>query len=183
MSIQLVFSNTSVQATSLFCESLDIRYDVSHSRSEKVTTVQKWDSSIKKHIVVGEFKTPVFAKDELRVKGETEWHPLNEILYREGRRFFNTTRTFEGTSGVKYKWRVHDGSLELRLASDSANDQGVPLVIHRKSQKGQAPSLEIIDPSVLYSLDMIVVTFLVMEKWRRIRVRRRRAALIAAVVA
>ncbi|KAG8796183.1 hypothetical protein FRC17_008025, partial [Serendipita sp. 399] len=71
----------------------------------------------------------------------------------------------------------------LRLASDSANDQGVPLVIHRKSQEGQAPSLEIIDPSVLYSLDMIVVTFLIMEKWRRIRVRRRRATLIAAIVA
>ncbi|KAG8781585.1 hypothetical protein FRC20_006901 [Serendipita sp. 405] len=180
MSVQLVMSNSSVRDTTLSCDSLDIRYEVSHSRSGSITTVQKWDRSINKHTTVGEFRLPFFFRDTIRVQNETEWHPLKGFLFKEGRRIFNTSRVFEGAGGIKYKWRIQRSALQLCRASDTAGDQGGPLVVyHRPRQKEDAPFLEIIDPSVLYSLDLVVVTFLIMERKRRIRNRQRRGALIA----
>ncbi|KAG8812505.1 hypothetical protein FRC19_003091, partial [Serendipita sp. 401] len=179
MSFQLLFSNNSVRNTAIYCQDLGIRYEI--SKHDGVVSVYRWDASISRNLRVGEFKLPFFSKDMVKLGGETEWRRLDTFLYRSS--WLSSSRSFVGNNGKEYRWKVKNGGVVVSLPSvdleyppltakvqlhSVSHKTRTPLVtFHRHYRKKHPSYLEVHDPSILHTLDSIIVSFLIMERKRR----------------
>ncbi|KAG8827315.1 hypothetical protein FRB91_001718 [Serendipita sp. 411] len=168
MSAHLVMSSNSLRHTTFSCDSLGIHYEVNGTTKHGLTTVERWDSSTNHNVFVGDFRLPWFKKDTMRMGVDGQWIYRDQFLYKVGNNPFSFTRHFMGSNGVKYKWRIHWDQLQLYHASPEAAKQPLA-VFHRHRSPSNQSYLEILDFSVLSSLDSIIVTFLIMERHRRNR--------------
>ncbi|PVF94971.1 hypothetical protein CPB86DRAFT_712097 [Serendipita vermifera] len=171
MSIHILLSNNSVRNVTASCDSLGIHYEVSREHDDGVITVHRWESLTNSNVLVGQFKLPFFGRDKVKLAGDPEWRPLGEFLIKK-RNPFSTTRTFRGNSGNMYKWKTKWGRLVMCHAAKDISRK--PLVRYHRHYTEQS-YLEILDSSVLPSLDNLFVAFLIMEKKRRDREKTRRS--------
>lgn len=118
-------------------------------------------------------------RDHLETIGEIEWHLMSSSVMRlHGREMMTDTfipshgftrrkRTFTGPDGLSYRWDM-DFRI-VRLSRDDASRQELARS-HRRSLgiigPKKDPSLDV-DPSLMHMLDMVVLTFIYVEKLRR----------------
>ncbi|KAG8862173.1 hypothetical protein FRC20_011351 [Serendipita sp. 405] len=99
----------------------------------------------------------------VKLGGETEWRRLDTFLYRSS--WLSSSRSFVGNNGKEYRWKVKNGGVVLHSVSHKTR---TPLVtFHRHYRKKHPSYLEVHDPSILHTLDSIIVSFLIMERKRR----------------
>ncbi|CAG8684738.1 5461_t:CDS:2 [Acaulospora colombiana] len=161
MSIRLIFTNNSVKNTTLGCDSLGIHYEVSKSKDDGIVSVARWDWHTDQSVTIGQFRLPLFSKDQIKLARDTK-------LYTQ-----YSSRSFEADNGAVYRWKLKREGINANhvLYYDDEMDGSDPLVKYcRHYRTSNEPSyLEILDSSVMDSLDLIVVTFLIMEKKKRDR--------------
>ncbi|PVF93503.1 hypothetical protein CPB86DRAFT_107727 [Serendipita vermifera] len=171
MSNRLIFANNSVKNTTLSCDSLGIHYKVSRSRDDGIISVARWDRKTDQKVTVGQFRFRLFRKDQIKLASDTKWRNLKEVLYKRKGECWTPDRSFVANNGTVYRWVLKHKGLEASQTlyyddKQKGLDPLVKYVRHYRTLSG--PSyLEIIDSSVMDSLDLIVVTFLIMEKKKR----------------
>ncbi|PVF94969.1 hypothetical protein CPB86DRAFT_788551 [Serendipita vermifera] len=176
MSVYIQLSNNSVSNTTATCDSLGIHYDISKV-NHRVVSVKKWDRTINQDLTVGEFKFHFFRRNQIRMRGDGKWMPITDFLRKGGS--WSAVRIFRGNDGNDYKWTKRKGKLVVVEASQNAR-KSQPLVKYHRHY-GRTPSyLEIIDKSMLTSLDEIILSFLLVEKQRREAETQVAAAAVAA---
>ncbi|KAG8807516.1 hypothetical protein FRC17_004423 [Serendipita sp. 399] len=168
-------SSNSLRNTTFSCDSLGLHYEVTGTTKHGLTTVDRWDSSRNQNVFVGSFRLPIFKRDVMKMGANGEWMRRDQFLHKVGKNPFSFTRHFTGSDGVKYKWKIQWGQLQLYNASSEGTKQQPLAVFHRHRSPGNSSYLEILDLSVLSSLDSIIVTFLIMERHRRDRAKAARA--------
>ncbi|PVF93502.1 hypothetical protein CPB86DRAFT_107794 [Serendipita vermifera] len=167
MSIRLLFANNSVKNTTLKCDSLGIQYDV--SEKDGIVSVARWDSTMDKNIPVGQFNLSRLGKDQIKLANDEEWRLLKEVIYKSKGGWWLSS--FVATDGSVYQWKLQWKGVIPRLVMcyedpKRGTEPLVKYVLHPKSSKD--PSyLEVVDSSLLSSIDLIVVTFLIMETKKR----------------
>ncbi|KAG8812653.1 mRNA-binding ribosome synthesis protein nop7, partial [Serendipita sp. 399] len=114
-------------------------------------------------------------KAEEKAKLEQRKAAIQKAKRKETKVASSRTRHFTGSNGVKYKWKIQWGQLQLYNAASEGTKQQPLAVFHRHRSPGNSSYLEILDLSVLNSLDSIIVTFLIMERHRRDRAKAARA--------
>lgn len=118
-------------------------------------------------------------RDHLEAIGEIEWNLMGPSVFRlHGQKMTTDTfiprhgirgrkRTFTGPDSLPYRWDM-DFKI-VRLSRDDATRQELARS-HRRSLgvigPRRDPSLDV-DPSLMHMLDMIVLTFIYVEKLRR----------------
>ncbi|PVF94967.1 hypothetical protein CPB86DRAFT_764797 [Serendipita vermifera] len=168
MSINIVFSNNSVRNTTASCESLGIHYDV--SKEYGIISVHRWESGNHRKVAVGDIQYLFFRRDRIHLGGESEWKVMGEFL-RRSRNPFSSARTFIGNNGQQYRWATRFGQLYMFEVNGSSK----PLIKYHRNLF-QPSYLEILDSSVMSSIDKIFLSFLIAEKKRRDRQKRRHRA-------
>ncbi|PVF94965.1 hypothetical protein CPB86DRAFT_788542 [Serendipita vermifera] len=177
MSIHIKFSNNSLRNTTASCDSLGIHYEISTTQ-DRVIHVHKWDSKNDQYVPVGELKFYVFKQDEIRMPGETEWRPMIDI-FKKASSFWIISRIFSGNDGKEYRWKATWGNNFMHNVNDVTEQR---LIQYHRDKKGHVSWLEILDPSVLSSLDSILreyLAFLITETKRRTEKKRRVAIAVA----
>ncbi|PVF93500.1 hypothetical protein CPB86DRAFT_107651 [Serendipita vermifera] len=169
MSIHLIFANTSVKNTTVKCDSLGIHYDVSAKHG--IVSVTRWDSSTDQMVPIGQFHLPVVGKDQVKLAKDAEWRPLNEVLHKKDGLWWLPNKSFVAEDGTAYQWKLQwKGVLSsFMLCYDDPQRGTEPLVkyhLHRLSSSNPT-YLEVTDSSLLSSLDIIILTFLMMETRKR----------------
>jgi len=175
----------------------DVSYEVStptellHS-GDRVTTITRVGQDDTK-VIVGEIIWNRIAQTRVRMLtcggGNGEWLQMRDFLRKRGGSPLSTARSFSGTNGVQYRWKLRGvlpRYMTLGLESEPDNDDldtpNVLAVYHppRRNiamQQVRSAFLEV-SPTLESTLDAIIVTFLMMErkerdrqKWRRDRMR------------
>lgn len=166
MSLRLAFSNNSVRNTTITCDNLGLRYEVSKKHS--TVSIARRDLRTNQIVAVAQYRLPFLDKEKIRFGDSGPWRPLKGVLYRKSGDYFGNAKSFMGSYGSVYRWKERDGTLVM-VHHDKK--KGVePLVVYvRPTGSKNASYLEVNDSSVLNSLDIVVTTFLVMEKKRRNR--------------
>ncbi|KAF8133351.1 hypothetical protein EV363DRAFT_53024 [Boletus edulis] len=168
--MHLTLSSEAVRNAVMTNESGQVLYKAFHplklGLSQGTTTIQK----IKPN------DDPTDMCDQFEVLGQIEWHlttpstfrmhgqelPSDAFIPRHGIR--GRKRTFTGSDGRSYRWDMHRATVVL-----SRNDETrMELVRYHRATLGiigpkRKPYLDI-HPEVVHMLDMIVVTFVYIEK-------------------
>lgn len=171
----------------------DVSYEIATPKEifhsgDRVTTITRVERNGEKR-VVGEYIWPALKKSRVRVllaDGDAlgEWVPTNDFLLKRGGILLSTSRIFSGANGVQYKWSIKGfvgQHLTLTYDSDeSAQGPYALAVFHlpRRNiglQEVREAYLEV-SPTVQSDLDVIIVTFLLVERERRDRERGANAA-------
>ncbi|KAG8841542.1 hypothetical protein FRB91_004920 [Serendipita sp. 411] len=178
-------------------EETEVKMVTKKKGRKKSVRVSKWDRNLDRLVPVGEFRLPYLplngkgdiVRMHTRSGGDSSsvggsgggsgvWVQRGKMLIKEGNRRFSTARTFLGVQGERYRWKERGTKLLMCHASKAGAEEGETqedkepalVIYHRHYLAGHQRSyLEICDTSVLPSLDLIVVTFLIMEKKRRDR--------------
>ncbi|PVF93501.1 hypothetical protein CPB86DRAFT_790067 [Serendipita vermifera] len=168
MSIHLIFSNNSVKNTTVECDSLGIHYEA--SKKHNIVSVTHWDSSTDQMIPVGQYHFPDLGKGLIKLPKDADWRPLKELLHKRPGAWWFPNRAFTADDRTVYQWKLERKGLapNLVLYHDDAQKGTEPLVkYHLNRFSSKSTYLELIDSSLLGSLDLIVLTFLVMETKKR----------------
>ncbi|KAF8589954.1 hypothetical protein K439DRAFT_1628166 [Ramaria rubella] len=97
-------------------------------------------------------------------RGPESTMPLDDFLRKEG--VFSTSREFTGVDGKPYKWSA--GLEKFTLTDKQANAVVAESHRHKFGVFGDARKLNIdIHPQGMHNLDVIIVTFIIMEIKRR----------------
>ncbi|CCA72332.1 hypothetical protein PIIN_06266 [Serendipita indica DSM 11827] len=181
MSISLVFESTSLYHNTISCETHGIRYQISRG-SDDVVTIKRWDPKTDLMSSVYELKLPYFTKDMYRKPGEATWLPMRQLLQKAGNNPLSNTKAFHGSGGLEYRWETLDRKVLLFAGSQSSPEPSPIAWYNWSHTRGELSSLEIADLSILPSLDIIILTFVVFEKSRRDRHRRRHGNVFSALM-
>ncbi|PVF94964.1 hypothetical protein CPB86DRAFT_739540, partial [Serendipita vermifera] len=177
MTIHIQFSSNSLRNTTASCDSLGIHYDISqggHGKDDKkVIHVQRWQSADNRNVLVGEIRLRDFHHDEIRLPtgsgGVGEWRLMADV-FKKSSNPLSVSRTFQGNDGREYAWTADVWDrLYVCYIYDTKDKKKNPLVKYHNHRVKSKSWLEILDPSVMNSLDNIIVTFLVAERKRRER--------------
>ncbi|PVF93499.1 hypothetical protein CPB86DRAFT_107598 [Serendipita vermifera] len=177
MSIRFILHGKSMTKMSLTCESLDTRYTVTEQQG--VLSVVRWDRNPDSTVTIGQLRAPIFGRNKIRLGQDGEWRLLKEVLYRGKGDFWLkqvpsyhewhecltsicSAKTFEGANGAMYRWKTNwTGHV---MYHDDKSKGKEPLVRFIRQRIKNTPYVEVVDPSVLDSLDMIILTCLIMER-------------------
>ncbi|KAG8812504.1 hypothetical protein FRC19_003090 [Serendipita sp. 401] len=158
MSLQFTFSRPSEGHLAISCYDLGLRYEVFGTR-RGVVSIQQWDTTKNKNVVVGEFTRSSVWRNRIRVGADAPWVPVREFLYRHGG-LWSRSRAFKGHNGSEYVWERRNKGLILHR---SFSLDAKPMVLVTFNKKGDLPYLECHDTSLLTCLDRIIVSLLIME--------------------
>ncbi|KAI5118325.1 hypothetical protein M0805_006608 [Coniferiporia weirii] len=137
-----------------------------------VTRVSKMDPKSHELEVVAELQNEVSENTAarpmaVRLRGQ-QFRPAGEFWTKDG--VAGNDSRFRGKDGKYYQWRVRKGRLELMREHDH---DGKPVAIYHKRRRhflvlrmSQKPYLEV-QPSVMETLDSLIVSFLLVEQKRR----------------
>ncbi|KDQ11661.1 hypothetical protein BOTBODRAFT_67841 [Botryobasidium botryosum FD-172 SS1] len=170
----------------------DVSYEITTPREiyhsgDRVTTITRVNRDGKK-VIAGEYVWPPFKEARARMLSADrstlgDWVPMSDFVRKTLGDMIRTSRTFSGTNGVQYKWStkgVFGQHMTLTLDSDaSARDSYALAVFHHPRhniglREVRKAYLEV-SPNVQDDLDIILVTFLMVERKRRDREKRRQA--------
>jgi hypothetical protein len=171
--ITLEFSKDSMHNSKL--TGPGIQYELSTpsslSSSPYITTVHRVDPKSQAKFVVGEIHWHTFSANKIRLGGGRngeDWMPEKKFLKKV--KSESKSRTFTGAHGVELRWDAPKSEdLTLHRAADDSKLQAT-LASYKTSEKSfwsgrekQPAKLEV-TPQVLDSLDVIIVSFLVMQQ-------------------
>ncbi|KAH7911072.1 hypothetical protein BJ138DRAFT_1151493 [Hygrophoropsis aurantiaca] len=147
----------------------------------RTTTLSKIKPSEKK----GEMR------DDFETIAEIEWHFFASSIFRMNGKELRTKefipsgglqgrrRTFTGPDGKSYKWVLNFTSVTLELADGSQTNLAS---FQRISTFGGSGAVLEVSPLVSHMLDLVILTFIYVEKLRRDKETATRNAAIAAIV-
>ncbi|TDL23311.1 hypothetical protein BD410DRAFT_897749 [Rickenella mellea] len=163
----LTFENDSPCNTELFDEEGEILYTVEtiSPKSGNVTRVRNADDDI-----LGTIEWRESLPDKVTLPGK-QATPLNKWLKKSILPFVNTV-SFKDTSGRKYTWKGNAPGEQLELyAEDYSSD--APIARFRQTHPGapKVPAHLILSPRAVEIQDTVVLSFIFLEKTRRIRER------------
>ncbi|KAI0062034.1 hypothetical protein BV25DRAFT_689489 [Artomyces pyxidatus] len=167
---KLTLTTTSLHNVVISNHSDVIYYEVVTPKWGRGTTrVSRLDPNARAFDVVGELRNEDDRPVAVRVYGG-EFRPVDEFLQSAGEEA--KTGRFRGKDGRAYVWVIKDRHLEL--VREAAPDEKPLAVFHRHKRwlfvlrMSRHPYIEI-DPSVLDTLDSLIISFLLMERRRRHR--------------
>ncbi|KAH7908291.1 hypothetical protein BJ138DRAFT_1091492 [Hygrophoropsis aurantiaca] len=148
----------------------------------RVTTISKARPTEKKSSM----------RDEFESIAEIEWHFFSSSIFRMNGQEIRTKefipssglqgrkRTFTGPDGKSYKWVLNFSSVTLELADGSQTNLAN---FKRPGCFGvKSDAVLQISPAVYHMVDLIIITFIYIEKLRRDKENATRNAAIAAAV-
>jgi len=168
--IHLEFSNNSVRRTTAQVDSLGIFYSV--FKEDGIVNVRRWEQQTNTEVLIGQINFKFFRPSLIRFGEEKQWGYIHDFLRREHGFILNPAKTFTGSHGTKYRWCLPWNKLTLCPANGDTKN---PLAIYHHKIFSEKSYIEILDRSLLDTLDLVVISFLIMEKRRRNANRRRRS--------
>ncbi|TDL28070.1 hypothetical protein BD410DRAFT_782029 [Rickenella mellea] len=165
---RLTLSRNSLRNCAMECDAKQMLFVVSTPtkgwKTTRVATIQRCDQSTGKTALVAEWERNVLKQDRLRMahSAPSDFTQADEILHKTSS--LSANRTFLGANGVTYLWR--SGMLSLKLFAEGS-DVPVAAFHRRNCLKAQSKSYLEIWPEACAILDMLIVSFLIMEKRRR----------------
>ncbi|KDQ17653.1 hypothetical protein BOTBODRAFT_29813 [Botryobasidium botryosum FD-172 SS1] len=139
-------------------------------KGDRITTITRVGRD-GRSTIVGEFIWNVYSSTMVRFGGDDEWIPMREFLKppQDGGAW-NPARSFSGSTGIKYKWNEQGQKKVLTLTLDK-DPTALLAVLHPPKynlirQEVRKAYLEI-SPAVENSLDVIIVSLLLIERKRR----------------
>ncbi|KAF9219198.1 hypothetical protein BS17DRAFT_789978 [Gyrodon lividus] len=169
--MQLILSSESVRNTIITNESGQVLYKTSHPFKligMGTTTIQKIKSNT----------DPMDMRDQFEVVGEIEWHLFGSSTFRINGQEMQTNdflprhginglkRTFTGPDGRPYRW---DMRFDVVVLSHNNQSRTEAARYHRSTLgifgPKKKPCLDV-HPDVMHMLDLIVLTFVYVEKLR-----------------
>jgi len=161
--IRLEFCNKSVRRTTAQVDSLGIFYSV--SKENGIINIRRWEQRTNAEVLIGQINIRFFGFSLVRFGGEEKpWNNVYEFLRREHGFILNPARTFTGSNGTDYRWCLPWNKLKLCPAD---GDTKHPLAIYHRNILSEKSYIEILDRSLLETLDLVVISFLIMENRRR----------------
>jgi len=142
-----------------------------------MTRVSKMDPKSQELEVVAELQNEVekngasSSPSAVRLRGQ-QFRPAGEFWTKDGSASnLGTDTRFRGKDGKHYIWRVKKGLPELIKEDDP---EGKPVAVYHKHKRyffffriSRQPYLEV-QPSVMETLDSLIVSFILMEQNRRL---------------
>jgi len=169
--IRLELSNNSVRNTTAQVDSLGIFYSV--FKENGIINIQRWDQRTNAEILIGQINHRFMRRSLVRIGEAKQWGYIREFLRREDGFILSPARTFTGSNGMDYRWCLPWNKLKLCPAN---GDTKHPLAIYHHNVFSEKSYIEILDRSLLGTLDLVMISFLVMEKRRRDANKRRRSS-------
>jgi len=174
MAQRLSLTTTSLQNVIISNATDRIYYEVVTPHWEPtVTRVSKKDPKSHELEVVAELQneggsgTSTLKPTAVRLRGQ-QFRPETDFWTKDGKAGSNAK--FRGKDGKHYSWRVRKGRLEL-IKDDDAEQK--PVAVYHRTKRlflfmhiSHQPYLEV-QPSVMETLDSLIVSFLLMERKRR----------------
>ncbi|KAG8970396.1 hypothetical protein FRC03_008593 [Tulasnella sp. 419] len=170
--IKLSFTRNSVWNTIISSSDHEIMYEVSTPNRifNSVTTITRLDKWSGERKYVGEIAWKAF-KPLVRIGRDGDLMPVSQFLVN-GKSKLSSARSFVGKYGLRYRWKIR--KFTLLMCSDDQDDssKGQPALVtfhtpDRKNLKVVEPARLLVSPTVLPSLDPIIISFLYVEKRRR----------------
>ncbi|TDL20228.1 hypothetical protein BD410DRAFT_791341 [Rickenella mellea] len=168
MAQRLSFTTSSIHNVVISNSSDVIYYEIVTPKWEpSLTRVRKMDHVSKQLEVVAEIKNEQEKPISLRLRGE-QFRSTDEFLHQDENAAIGKSAKFKGKDGKQYEWCVRRDCLELVMQGDPR-----PVAVYRSHKRflliikiSQEPSLEI-QPSVMDTLDSLIVSWHLMERKRR----------------
>ncbi|KAH7890090.1 hypothetical protein F5I97DRAFT_635898 [Phlebopus sp. FC_14] len=171
MSQKLTLTTTNLLSTTISNESDTIYYDIQTPVWEPdMTTVRRLPSINASFELTGQIRNEGDKPVSVSMYG-AEFEPEEQLLKKaDGSAPGESLWQFNDGEGSVFVWSVSSGNLELRRTDDPSKRALVTFYQHRRYFKvgmvSQYAYLEV-DASVIESLDIIIVSLLIIERKRR----------------
>jgi len=164
-------TNTSVVDTNTGAPLYEIETPRSFFKS-RTTTIRRIYQQGSPSRVVSQIKWSTFSPDLVSVDGN-QWTKVNSFLVKGG--IFSESRTFVTVDGAEYKWKSKSDKFTLvergsRTVVARSHRHIIPGWILNPFAPRPDMSIDIM-PSAVSILDIVVLTFIIMEKKRQERSR------------